>query len=281
MKKLQLKKRFAAVLAGTLSLALVGSIWAYYHAENKLENKLKTKQYGGEQLVEKFTPDEDWNPGETVTKEASIENTGDAPLFVRVKLNEKWTRNDLDFITLDSGDGIDEFTNANFIAGSGQLDATDGATAGDGSVVVKTLGSSKWVYSTADGYWYYSEVLQPVGETGDKTDLFLRSITLATDADMGLTEEIKYYTSLEEQPENNNITDDPETGWVVFTGAVPDGATYSRSVSDIKTGFAGYTGADYSLLITYETYQATTEARGEAVNPAGGKWDPAKTPILN
>ena len=91
MKKIQLKKRTASVLAGVLSLALIGGSWAYYNNTASLENNLSTKMPGGEQLIEEFTPEDDWNPGEKVTKVASVENDGDMPLLVRVKLDETWT----------------------------------------------------------------------------------------------------------------------------------------------------------------------------------------------
>jgi len=279
-KKSQLMRRYLAGIAAILSLTAIGSIWAYYHTEGALDNNLKTKKYGGEQIVEKFTPNEDWELGERITKEVLVENTGNVELLVRIKLDEKWTRDNDDFITLNSTDGIDQYTNVHFIAGSGQLDAADGSTLNDGSVVTKVLGSNRWIYST-DGYWYYNSTLKPTGMPGDRTELFLESIILAKNTDMGLLEELKYYTTMDSPPANNSISDDPATGWKLFTGPVPNGAKYSRSISDIKPEYAGYSNANYSLTITYETYQATMEARAEAVSEAGGNWDNTKTPIIN
>ena len=281
MKKTQLKKRPWAIIVGALSLAMIGGILAYYSSTSSIENKLATKKYGGEQIIEKFTPKNDWELGESVTKEVAVENTGEANLFVRVKLDEKWARGNDNFITLNSKDGDGKFTNANFVAGSGQVNPLDGTTTGDGSVVTKTLESNKWVYSDVDGYWYYNAVLKPAGQTGSKTELFLKNLTLAYDTDMGLLEEKKYYTTMEDAPANNILSDDESQGWKVFTGAVPSGATYSRSISDTKAGYVGYAGADYSLIITYETYQATAEARAEAISSEGGKWDDSKTPRLD
>ena len=281
MKKMQLKKRQIMMIMSVLSLMIMGGVLAYYHSTSSIENKLSTKKYGGEQIVEKFTPDDDWELGEAITKEVSVENTGDAALFVRVKLNEKWTRGNDELITLNSINGSGKFTNANFIAGTGQVDPVDGMTLGDGSVVTKTLESSKWVYSEVDGYWYYNEVLQPADDGVSKTELFLKSITLAADTDMGLLEETKYYTAMDPMPSNDLISDDAATGWKEFEEEVPIGAVYSRSISGIKAGSEGYADANYSLIITYETYQATPEARVEAVSNTGGKWDATKTPILN
>lgn len=281
MEKGQLEKSSLLAIVGIFAIVVIGGIWAYYHANNALENKLTTKKYGGEQMVEKFTPDDNWELGELTTKEVFVENTGTAKLFVRVKLEENWARNNVDFITLNSKNGSGKFSNTHFITGRGQEDARDGTTTGDGSVVTKTLGSSKWVYSSVDGYWYYNETLQPVGEAGSKTELFLESITLADDTDMGLSEEVKYYTLMKTPPANDAISDNATNGWKEFKGSIPAGATYSRSVSEMKSGFAGYTDAQYSLVITYETYQATPEARMEAVSSTGGNWDGEKTPKLD
>jgi alternate signal-mediated exported protein, CPF_0494 family len=281
MKKAQLKKRPLAVIVGALSLAMIGGILAYYTSTSSIENKLSTKKYGGEQIIEKFTPKGGWELGENVTKEVAVENTGEADLFVRVKLDEKWVRGNDNFITLNSKDGDGKFNNANFLAGSGQVSAIDGETTGDGSVVTKILDSNKWVYSDVDGYWYYSEILKPAGQAGNKTELFLESLTLDSDTDMGFLEKTNYYTTMENAPANNLFSDDASQGWKVFVGPVPNGTTYSRSVSNIKKDYEGYAGADYSLIITYETYQATREARAEAVDSNGGAWDNTKTPTFN
>ena len=281
MKRGQLKKRYLAFIAGVLSLAIVGAIWAYYHSESSIDNRLSTKKYGGEQMIEKFTPDEDWELGETVTKEVLLENTGEMALLVRVKLDERWEREGNSFITLNSTDDVGKLSNAHFVAGSGQVSAVDGTTNGDGSVVTKNLGSNKWVYSPIDGYWYYDEILQPAGQVGDKTELFLQSITLNRETDMGVLEETRYYTTMKDKPANDEITKEAATGWATFIGPVPKGATYSRSISNMKPGYEGYADANYSLVVTYETYQATPEAYAEVISAAGANWDAAKTPIVN
>jgi len=252
MKKGRLGKSSLLAVIGVLTIAVSSSIWAYFSAEMAVENQFITRGFGSDKMIEKFTPNDNWELGAVATKEAFVENTGTTKLFVRVKLEERWARDDVDFITLDSKSGNDKLTNAHFLAGSGQIDNQDGTTTGDGSVVKKTLGSDKWVYSELDGYWYYNEILQPASEAGSKTELFLKSIMLSVDTDMGILEESKEYA-----------------------------LAYTRSVSNIKSGFAGYSDADYSLFIIYETYQATPEARAEAVSSAGGNWDGTKTPNLN
>ena len=280
MKKVQSVRRNLVIIAGILSVLAIGTIWAYYQSEGSIDNKLHTKMYGGEQLVEKFTPDGDWELGERVTKEVMVENTGKVELFVRIKLSEKWLRGDYEIISLDSRESVPFGSNYNFINGTGQSHPSDGLTSGDGSVVAKKLGSARWVCNPIDGYWYYNTTLKQAGMAGDTTELFLESIVLTQNADMGLFEELKYYTSLDKRPANNVISDDPAIGWTLYTGAVPELAKYSRSVSEVKEGYEGYANADYILTVTYETYQATPEAREQAVSENGG-WADEYTPTLD
>ena len=271
--KITIKKRSLSVIAGILSLVLIGGAWAYYSSSGTLDNKLSTKMPGGEQLVEEFTPDNDWNPGEEVKKVASVENSGTMPLVVRVKLAEEWIVVGGAKVTNNSLAGGVAADQVSFVAGTGQLVATDGFTVGDGSVVTKTLGtSSKWVYCDDDGYWYYSDIL----EEGDATDNFLESITLNAATDMGVKGTAMYYTTKATRPDNDEIGSDETSEWVLFTGDMPADATFSRSVSDLEAGKSGYAGSNYSLFITYETYQANEEAIDEATTTGG--WDATLTP---
>ena len=267
MKKITIKKRSASIIAGLLALALIGGTLAYYNSTGTLENKLSTKAPGGEQLVEQFTPDNDWTLGEEITKLASIENKGKVPLIVRVKMNEVWTL--ADGTTTVSNDS----TKAKFITGDGQLNATDGLTAGDGSVVIKDGIHADWVLDD-DGYWYYNTVLAAEATSPN----ILEKITLNKTTDMGHKDALKYYTKAATKPEDNEIGADATTQWVLLTGDMPAGTTFSRSVSSVSTTNSGYGGANYSLFITYETYQATAEAIAEAKTAAGGAWDATKTP---
>ena len=267
MKKITLKKRSASIMAGVLALTLIGGTLAYYQSSDTLENKLSTKAPGGEQLVEQFTPKDDWTPGQKVTKKAELENKSEIPLLVRVKMHEEWTLANGTKITTQS-------TAASFRTGNGQVSATDGLTTGDGSVVIKEMTNSSWVYN-ADGYWYYNAVLAAGAGTS-----FLESITLNSTTDMGAKGEIQYYTKkAAPRPADTAIGGDDATQWVVIpsTGA-PAGTTFMRSVSSVDSTKPGYAGAKYSLFITYETYQATPAARAEAV--AGG-WNSGATPSVS
>ena len=255
-----MKKKTMMLICSALALVMIIGVWAYYSSTTALENKLKTSEYGNE-TEEKFTPNQNWQPGEVVTKETNVRNTGDYDLFVRIKMNEDWSRtpggsfighasSDAAFLTATAGSA----TQAN-----GATGLTDGKTTGDESVVFKKITTSTdWVFNAADGYWYYNKKLA----AGASTVNLLESITLAGNTDMGKYTLVNYYTKAATKPDYDDISSDPgdvDTMWVVYTGSVPEGATYSRGVSTLSAD-AGYAGADYTLTITTETLQGTKEA---------------------
>ena len=244
------KKRLIGIIIGAAALAIVAGSWAFFTSINEVENELKTAKYGTE-MVEKFTPSEDWQPGQEIAKEVGVANTGDYDLFVRVKMSETWTLDDDSELSFDSDE--DEFHSAT--AGvSKQANDADGDTEGDESVVYKALAQSGWTLNTDDGYWYYNSKLLKDATTVN----LLSSITLAGDADMGKYTVVNYYTTMTEKPENDVIDDDPSKGWAIYTGSTPIGSVYSRSVSQLSA--PGYANASYVLTITSEVMQATQEA---------------------
>ena len=60
-----IRKRLIAFVCSVLAISTVVGSWAYYSSTNALDNQLKTKKYGN-QLEEKFTPKDDWQPGELI-----------------------------------------------------------------------------------------------------------------------------------------------------------------------------------------------------------------------
>lgn len=246
------KKRIALLLCGIAALALVAGIWAYYSSTNPIQNQLQTKSYGNE-LVEKFTPKSDWQPGEKVEKEVGVTNTGDYNLFVRIKMEETWTLSEGTLVSYNSDSAKFHSATSEFAT---QTSATDGLTTGDESVVYKEIDLTGWTLNADDGYWYYTLPLKPSDSTGN----LLKSITLAGNTDMGAYITTKYYTTANPKPNNTEIGSDPATQWVEYSGNVPDGTTYTRAVSDLNPGKTGYADAAYVLTITSETLQGTKEA---------------------
>jgi alternate signal-mediated exported protein len=259
------KKKVTALIAGLLAVALIGGIWAYYSSTTTLSNEFKTKEYGSE-TREKFSPPCDWQPGQEIDKELKVKNTGDYELFVRIKMNETWTRSGLSQSIASTQTNFLPTTTTTAL----QLNPTDGLVAGDGSVVYKNLvnqvsptpgtPANNWTFNPADGYWYYNQKLA----AGSTTALLLESVTLCLDTDMGHMITTYYYTTAATEPADTNIGSNPATQWVTYTGAVPTGTTFTRSVSALDPTAMGYASATYTLDITTEVIQATAEARDAA-----------------
>jgi len=85
-------KRKSWILAGALALALVtilAATFAWFSASDSVTNKLATKDgLANVSIQETFIPPDDWKPGQTVTKEVAIANTGTAPALARISFAE-------------------------------------------------------------------------------------------------------------------------------------------------------------------------------------------------
>jgi alternate signal-mediated exported protein len=289
------KKKKQRKLIGLLGLALVvvvGGMWAYWSQVLTVENPFDTGEYGTT-IIEDFNPNdgEDWQPGSEVNKDVFVENTGDQDVIVRIKLDEKWIYkgDTTPYATRLADDGA---------GGKGpvynvfQDNATDGLTALDDSVVIKTFGTSTNWIDGGDGWYYYS--VNVAG--GNVTDQWLDSVTLKSDADMGKYETRKYVTaasSIAGLPIGTAGVDDPRTCWIEYTGTMPDTLSYSGTDYDVlhnktETKYAldgggnplrGYGDSNYTLTITVQTVQATEDAvdavfgGGSAFTPpAGTSW---------
>ena len=216
-------------LVATISLAailVVGGTIAFYNQSIDVKNKLKTGKFKSE-VVEKFTPKYDWEPGEKVTKEVGIENTGTGNIVARAKWSETWLTKDGE-ITVTSSDS-------------------------SSSVVEKEYGNN-WVYNDKDGFYYCDQIIEAGTKANDK---FLKSITLSSDVDFTETKTtVIYYSTMTMEP--TKVTNNPTTGWAVAPeSGIPDNSTYNKTV---VTGTGKYASANYTLTIIVQIYQANKEA---------------------
>lgn len=260
-----MKNKKLVAITGLTAVAIIGGSLAYFNQSMTVENPFDTNKYSSE-MVEHFKPADgnNWQPGATVNKDIQVNNTGDYDVIVRVKFDETWARKNGD-IYIDKKDrGLE--------ARTGQTDVADGLVAGDYSVVQKNLtNESKWFYNAEDGYYYYLENLK----AGQNTGTFLDSVKLIDDADMGKYDVIKYYTTAEIEPEKDQIGDDANMQWKVYTGEIPSNAQHTRTVTKLKDGFEGYADSDYKLTITAQTVQASKEAVNAVfglTSVTGSKW---------
>lgn len=229
------KKNLFGLIALVGVLAISATI-AYFSETLNMKNELSTTRYGSE-IIEKFTPRDDWEPGAEVEKTVGVSNTGDSAIVARAKWEETWVKKDGSTTTVSSKNAMD----------------------GTESMVIKNINNTPndddkgyWLEYNEDGYYYYTSLIEP----NFSSEHFLQSITLKENVDMiGNAITKNYYTKCEAEP--TTIGTDPETSWVEYTGSIPTGATYNKSV---VTGNGEYADANYTLTITVEVYQATKKA---------------------
>jgi len=284
------KKTAGIALVGLLVVTIIAGTFAYWNQTSTIENPFDTGK-SGSITKEDFIPGDgdDWQPGVEVNKDVFVQNTGDQDLIVRVRLDEKWVRKS----TASATPGVEYKTIAAPYT-TNQVDANDGLTAADASVVGKTLANpTKWI-SGGDGWYYYSDNLKG----GITTEKWLDAVELLNDADMGKMEIHKYVSV-------TGGTDESLWVWVEYdaagTGAeMPaylDGsgvpclkdAVGAQKVlhNKVETAYAkaggvdllGYSQSDYTLTVTTQTVQATKEAIDAMFGggttftaPAGSSW---------
>ena len=248
------RNRKTVLVAGVLALALVAGVLAYFSSTMGIDNPFSTNKYGGE-TVEKFTPKKDWEPGGEVTKEVAAKNTGEYPLYVRIKFSEKWTRDgkDIDGTSLTSANK-DKF-----------FPATADAAVSGGSSVYKDLPGiedGSWI-DGGDGYYYYKTPLAKDAVTSN----LLGSVTLCKNADMGKykTSGVRYAVvdasvkAEDLEDSDYTLTKAPEAKDIGENQVV-----YQKVTSSLDGNNAGLAGADYTLTITTDLLQASEDAAREA-----------------
>ena len=278
-----MKKRNIAALAGVAAIFAVGGSLAYFNQTMEVENNFDTAKYGST-LVEDFNPSDghDWEPGVEINKDVLVTNTGDKPVVVRVRFDETWKRGDEAFVDIKAEDDTRD-GKENKIMNVFQTDPADGvATADvDDSVVEKKLANTEdWIYQ--DGYYYYRTALGSKLSTSEVLD----AVKLTEEADMGQFLKKKYYSLAETAGENDWIPFPEKDGKDIteaeLAASLPEGEVIRHIKSDVAADAKalGYADADYTLKITAEVIQATSEAvdavfgKGTAFEaPNGCNWE--------
>lgn len=245
------KNKKIKVIAGLCALTVVVGTFAFFNATTTIENPFATAKYGGE-TIEKFTPDYKWEPGGQITKEVQAKNTGDYPLYVRVKFDEKWERNGAVFVSFSSSNQslfFPENANKSIENGSSVYKHLKGVE--DGSWVKKE-----------DGYFYYKTALNPKDETNSGiTSILMDYVTLCNDADMGTytTTGMKY--ALVDASKNASDLTDADYNLSAAPAEIPEGKVlYQKKLITLDESDAGLADADYTLTITTEFVQANEDA---------------------
>ena len=288
-----INKRTKVAISAMMAIALIVATWAYFTSESRIDNTFNTTSNSVE-TIEKFTPGQSIEPGQTVKKEVGVSNTGNSGLVVRVKLEEAWARGGTNFIAISGenagafNDAIDSASkNAQGKVVSVQTSKSDGAVTGDETVMYKNLlglDDSSWIKGD-DGYYYYSTILN----AKNSTSLLFDEITFASDADLGVfaAATVVYSTTADtvidplklaydaaltayEADEDNAALKaafeaaesalNSAYAWSATAPADTKTITYQKKSSTIDPSAAGYSDADYTLTVITQVCQATEEA---------------------
>lgn len=144
-KKMNKKPLIAIVLIAIVGV--IGGTLAVFTSQTSLSNMFSVGKYSTE-TEETFTPPTDWKPGQEITKQVFVRNTGDYVIAVRAKLEPQWT-------------------------------AADGHTHpelqynGEDAAKINFDDTTNWVKGD-DGYYYYIKALKKNDFTGN----LIKSVTL-------------------------------------------------------------------------------------------------------
>ena len=279
--KMMKKKRQIAVMIAIIVIVIIAGTLAYWNQTHIIENPFHTPEKYGSVVIEKFKPEEGekWQPGVEVEKTTEVQNTGTQDIIVRVKMDEKWEREEKEELQTYK-ELKAEPHGAVYITGQDKND--DGFTEKDNSVVTKHFfEDTNWI-DGEDGWFYYKLNL----EAGKTTDRWLRSVELLNDVDLG-AQEIVYYATTDEEVDEKTVWEeyDPKDGMPKELNKKP--VLHNKTEVQYKTmnigeesiELLGYLGSSYTLTITTQTVQATKEAvletfdmEDEILEKLGVKW---------
>lgn len=256
-----MKRKAAVAVAGLSAVAILGGTLAYFNSTMTADNKLNTTGYGTT-LEETFNPMDgvDVKPGVEVEKKVGVKNTGNQDVVVRVKFEEKWTRTDAEGKTINVKENNASVTTSN----TDQKSAVDGEVTEDGTVVSKNMVTTGW--TKANDGWYYLNA--KLGK-GQSVEDLLKSVTFISDMDLGKRTVTYTYTgtkgseAIQGTVPAEFIGEDEKIDLKRFAeslGLAKGDILNTNTEIGVDPTAQGYSNADYSLVVTAQTCQATDKA---------------------
>ncbi|MEI5994848.1 BsaA family SipW-dependent biofilm matrix protein [Candidatus Enterococcus mansonii] len=88
------KKKKLLIAASVLALTALGAgTFAWFTSEDKVTNHFEGEIAGNDiQIVETFTPEKDWTPGEGVAKKVSVANVSEYDALIRISFDEMFKK---------------------------------------------------------------------------------------------------------------------------------------------------------------------------------------------
>lgn len=195
------KKITALLIAGVLTVGIVGGTFAWFTSSDSVTNKFSTggvtdpetpgNPDAGIEIVEEFPGDKDGNgkydnpvlPGTVMTKEVKVKSTSNYDQYLRAKVSKIWYYNGEVVTHYKASKGEDgketvEYKHFEEAAAEGWVALNDEyiilefATPG----VAK---SDSWAVKAADNFYYYNQLL---GASPAETSNLLTKVTFSSEA---------------------------------------------------------------------------------------------------
>lgn len=238
-------------LVGLVVLCLISGTFAYWTQEIDVHNEFQTARYDTS-VKEEFVSPENWLPGVEINKDVWLKNDGTIPVFAKVVIHQEWIRN-------------------------------ENVTDIDGSIIPPKAGEKLPLsFESDDGSVYAAQVLW-----GDEVALLASG--KQSDIDLGLQvvdslDEAKgKWLLVNDEPNQNNdyilyyigqiesedssplLIDAVKMNSKIEPSILQKNTVYNEELniwetkSELNSTY-GYECAEYTMLITATTVQATEEA---------------------
>ena len=180
------KKIITLLVAGILTVGIVGGTFAWFTSNDSVTNKFSTASTedpnnpdAGIKIEEEFKDedgdgkyDDDVFPGMTMDKKVTVNSTANYEQFLRVKITKVWKDGDKEVkYYKEKDDGrIEYYSESEYEDGAKELDY------GKIKLNLNNVSDSKgntWTDIKSDGYYYYNQILEPEATT----EALLKSVT--------------------------------------------------------------------------------------------------------
>lgn len=258
-------KRATAIIAITV-FCIIGGVFAYWTQELIAHNEFKTAVYDTS-VSEDFVPPSDWLPGQEINKDVRVRNDSSIPVFVKVTISQKWVRTDSVYDA--SGNEIHplkgETLPLTFDTDNGPQYA---AQIKWGENVVKLQSGSLYNLGSAGYRLRSNENPDGLQEVSSIEEAEGKWLVLNETPDENGEIEIIYIGSVDSAKETPLLVDSVTMNPEIQQTVLRKDTKYNKETGKWETlstinSQSGYDCARYTMTVTAQTVQATTEAAKE------------------
>lgn len=257
-------KNKRAVIVAVAAVFVIGGVFAYWAQELLTHNSFKTAFYDTS-ITEEFVSPSGWLPGQETNKDVWVKNDSTIPVFVRVKIKQEWVRTeniyDVDGNEISPIKG--ETLPLTFDTDSGSQYAAQ-IQWGEDVVKLRTGTDNDFrnpaVFSLRSG-----KAGNGVPEVYSVSDAAGKWLILNEKPDENGELEIIYIGSVESQQKTPLLVDSVTMNPEIRQTVLRKDTRYNEETGKWETvttvnSQTGYDCSRYTMTVTAETVQATTEA---------------------